>query len=251
MQEIELVVLGIVGFAIGLVGGMVGLVLGVVRFPVIFGVETAATVAGTNIGVSTLGAVTAALKHFRENRFHFRIFLIMAVTGGVGSFFGTFFTKSVPEIVLLLLVLFIVIYESIGMFRNSKDHELVFVKLKQLKETVIGFGVGFLGGLVGLVLGSIRLPAMIQILKMEPKVAVGTNLAVSSVMGTTGIIGHWLNGEINFHILLVMGSGAMIGGIIGARWTGRFDARTLKKLIGFTLIGVSIFLIIRIVQLVN
>ena len=40
----------------------------------------------------------------------------------------------------------------------------------------MGFGIGFLGGLVGLVLGDIRMLAMISILKMEPRVAVGTNL---------------------------------------------------------------------------
>ena len=54
-------------------------------------------------------------------------------------------------------------------------------------ESIIGFGIGLLGGIVGLVLGSIRMPAMISILKMEPRVAVGTNLAASSVMGISGL----------------------------------------------------------------
>jgi hypothetical protein len=35
-------------------------------------------------------------------------------------------------------------------------------------ESLIGFGIGILGGLVGLILGSIRLPAMVSILKMDP-----------------------------------------------------------------------------------
>ena len=46
-----------------------------------------------------------------------------------------------------------------------------------LLESIIGFGIGFLGGLVGLVLGSIRMPAMISVLKIQPRVAIGTNLA--------------------------------------------------------------------------
>ncbi|GIS68052.1 MAG: hypothetical protein CM1200mP7_0010 [Chloroflexota bacterium] len=34
-------------------------------------------------------------------------------------------------------------------------------------------GIGLLGGLVGLILGSIRLPALIRLLKVEPRIAAG------------------------------------------------------------------------------
>jgi uncharacterized protein len=64
---------------------------------------------------------------------------------------------------------------------------------------------------VGLVLGSIRMPAMISILKMEPRVAVGTNLAAASIMGIFGLIGHIINNNIDYIVLIIMGSGAMIG----------------------------------------
>jgi uncharacterized membrane protein YfcA len=55
-------------------------------------------------------------------------------------------------------------------------------------QSVIGFLVGILGGLVGLILGSIRLPVIIKILKTEPKLAVGTNMFISSVIGISGFI---------------------------------------------------------------
>ncbi len=254
MNGFELSLLAIIGLVIGFIGGMVGLVLGVIRFPVIMGVETTiSSVAGTNIGVSTLGAIVAAIKHFRDNNFHFRIFLIMAITGAIGSFIGSFFTKSVPDVFLLLLVLSIVGYEAFTLIRSSreKEKESKKIEFRSIKESSIGFGVGFLGGMIGLVLGSIRLPAMIQVLKMEPKVAVGTNLAASAIMGTAGLIGHLINGEVNLQVLGVMGSTAMIGAYIGSRFTGRFKPHTLKKLIGYTLLAVMVFLIIRISQVLN
>ncbi|HJS64300.1 MAG TPA: hypothetical protein VJ767_05525 [Nitrososphaeraceae archaeon] len=55
----------------------------------------------------------------------------------------------------------------------------------------VGFIISFIGGMVGLVLGSIRLPVMIKILKTEPKIAVGTNMVTSAIMGTFEFIGHW------------------------------------------------------------
>ena len=78
------IILATSGFAIGFVGGMVGLVLGVVRFPVVMSIETSASItAGTNLGVSTLGAITAALRHYRLGNIHFRLFLILGLTGAL------------------------------------------------------------------------------------------------------------------------------------------------------------------------
>jgi uncharacterized membrane protein YfcA len=47
----------------------------------------------------------------------------------------------------------------------------------------IAFAVGVLGGLVGLILGTLRLPAMVKWLGTPPKAAVGTNAATGVVVG--------------------------------------------------------------------
>ncbi len=60
------------------------------------------------------------------------------------------------------------------------------------------------------------MPAMISILKMEPRTAVGTNLAASSIMGISGLIGHIINNNIDYFVFIIMGSSAMIGGYLGA-----------------------------------
>ena len=74
------------GLMIGFVGGMVGLVMGVVRFPIVFSMEhTAGIAAGTNLGISTLASITAAIKHSRQNNIDFQVFRIMAVTGASGA----------------------------------------------------------------------------------------------------------------------------------------------------------------------
>jgi uncharacterized protein len=99
---------------------------------------------------------------------------------------------------------------------------------------------------VGLVLGSVRLPAMIYVLKMNPSIAVGTNLAASSVMGISALIGHLLNNEVDFLILVVMGFTAMVGGYIGASFTQHFSERNLKRIIGIVLMVVAVTIFTRI-----
>jgi uncharacterized membrane protein YfcA len=281
------VVLLISGFAIGFVGGMVGLVLGVVRYPVVMNVEPSLSLtAGTNLGVSTLGAITATIRHYRQGNVRYRSFLVLAATGAAGAFIGSFLTGYVPVALLLTVIGMIVSYESFVMLKgsrlkdekktvsiedgkkramsngteiNSEDElkesvngEKSFVNTRNrliILESAIGFGVGVLGGLVGLVLGSIRMPAMISVLKMEPSAAVGTNLAAASVMGISGLIGHIINKNIDYTVLIIMGSGAMIGGYLGARYTNRFSERSLKRLIGIVLVIVAITLFFRVFEL--
>jgi uncharacterized membrane protein YfcA len=204
--------------------------------------------AGTNLGVSTLAASAAAVKHLRQNNMHLRIFVIMAATGAAGAFIGSLLTRHLPITLMLSVIGIVVSYEALVLIRSSRkagEGESSGKRAQSLVEGLIGFGVGFLGGLVGLVLGSIRLPAMISVLKMDPKVAVGTNLAAASVMGAAGLAGHLLNNDVDFMVLAAMGPAAMVGGYIGARYTNRFNARTLKMLIGIVLVLVAITMFLR------
>ncbi len=269
IEIIHLIPLAVIGLLIGFVGGMVGLVLGVVRFPVILDSETAASVtAGTNLGISMLGSITASIKHYRQNNIDFQIFIIMAITGAIGAFIGSFLTSYVPTIFLLAIIGIIVSYESFSLIKNSNklhtkskheiqksdidvnaDHSATVIYRSKpiLTESLIGFTVGFLGGLVGLVLGSIRMPAMISILRLKPRIAVGTNLASASIMGITGVIGHILNNNVDYLILMVMGPGAMLGAYLGARYTNRFSDSSLKFIIGLVLIVVAVSMFGRVV----
>jgi uncharacterized protein len=252
--------LSTIGFIISFIGGMVGLVLGVIRLPFIVSTGLNVTESiGTNIGVSTLGAITAAIQHIRNRNISFTIFIIMALSGAIGAFYGASLTKNVSINLLLILIGLIISYEAFTLLKdNNRNNEIninnnekkitenrLNVNQKSIKQknpyndiivqSIIGFLIGLLGGLVGLVLGSIRLPAMIKILKTEPKIAVGTNMLISSVMGMSGFIGHIINNEVNFLYLIILGPSAMVGGFLGAKYTNRLSPSILKKLIGIIL----------------
>jgi len=77
-------------------------------------------------------------------------------------------------------------------------------------------------------------------------VTAGTNLASASIMGITGLIGHVLNNNMDYIILVVMGPGAMVGAYLGARYSNRFSDSSLKFLIGIVLIVVAISMFWRV-----
>ena len=80
-----------------------------------------------------------------------------------------------------------------------------------------------LGGAVGLILGSIRLPALVRILRVDPRIAAGTNLFIGFVMGAAGWVGHVIYGQVDWVLLVMMGAPAMVGSYLGANLTGKVN----------------------------
>jgi uncharacterized protein len=285
MDTTTMILYAVLGWIIGFIGGMVGLVLGAIRFPFILEAETGASItAGTNLAVSTLGAISGAINHYRQNNIDLKIFLVMALSGAIGAFIGSFLTDLVSVVALLSIIIIVVSYEAIDLMiksgkvgqkikknRNAnpvaystsiaalnKGNELNKAdidsineqKTKEiLKESAIGFGVGLLGGMVGLVLGSIRMPAMISILKLPPRIAVGTNLASSAVMGTIGTLGHLINNNVDFVILALMGPTAILGAYLGSKFTNKINESNMKFLISIILAVIAMSMLWRVLSL--
>ena len=107
----------------------------------------------------------------------------------------------------------------------------------------MGLAVGLLGGAVGLILGSIRLPALIRILRVDPRIAAGSNLFIGFIMGSLGWIGHVARGQVDYALLIPMAAAAMVGSYYGAKLTGRVRLDTLITVMGGVLVVVGALLV--------
>ena len=102
---------------------------------------------------------------------------------------------------------------------------------------------------MGLALGIIRLPAMVQLLRVYPPIAVGTNLAINFVSALFAIVGRLSFGQVDYTALGVYGACSRRGGpYFGARTTGRISQASLSTLIGAVLALVSILVLYQAIQ---
>jgi uncharacterized membrane protein YfcA len=243
VDPLELVAFCFWCFLVALAGGTLGLVLGNIRLPaVLLVVSSPAAGAGANIGVSGIAAFTAALAHIRAGRINWRLFAWMAPPSMAGAVVGGLISGAIPDTVLLLVISATLLYFGIDLLRRrqrpgsgGRERDGLDVRA----AVVSGALIGLLGGLVGLILGTLRMPALLRWVGEVPAKAVGTNLAVGFWVGLAGVVGH-LPGGVDWTALGVGGAASVPGALLGARLTGRLREEQLLRGIGAILVVAGI-----------
>ena len=218
-----------------LAGGIAGLVLGNIRLPALLLVASSpAAGAGANIGVSAIAALTAGTTHIRAGRIDWRVAAWMTPPSVVGAVVGGLAAGALPGNVLLVVIGVVLLAFGIDLLRPRRA-TVVRPEGVDLRAAVVAGGlIGLLGGLVGLILGALRMPALLRFGE-PPLKAVGTNLAVGVAVGVAGVAGH-LPGGIDWGLLALGAAASIPGALLGARLTGRLDERLLLKVVGAILL---------------
>ncbi len=226
-------------FAVALVGGAVGLVFGNIRLPAIVAVASGpAAGAGANVGISGVAATAAAIVHIRAGRIDWRVFAWMAPPSMVGAVAGGYASGLLPDTVLLLAIGATLLYFGVRMLwpgeggRPRRDGEAG----PNIAGVVLsGLGIGLLGGLIGLILGALRMPALLRWVGGSAHQAVGTNLAVGVCVGIAGVLGHSPAG-VDWDLLAIGAAASIPGALLGSRLTGRLSEPALLRGIGAMLV---------------
>jgi len=239
----ELVALGAWCFLVALGGGMVGLVLGNIRLPAVLLVAASpAAGAGANIGISAVAATAAAGAHIRAGRINWRLFAWMAPPSMVGAVAGGYLSGLISQDLLLAVIGLSLLFFCIDLLRPPKGEPGTRPERAALDvraAVVSGALIGLLGGLVGLILGALRMPALLRYVGEEPSRAVGTNLAVGVCVGVAGVVGHLSEG-VDWEVLAVGAAASVPGALLGARLTGRLTERQLLRAIGAALVVAAV-----------
>ncbi len=230
MDALELIALAVWSFTVSAVGGLVGLVLGNLRLPlVVLLASSPAAGAGANVAISGVAATTAAAAHARAGRINWHLLAWMGPASLVGAVVGGLISGALPGRVLLGVIGVVVLYGAfeVARYRRPAISEQPMGRRELLlNAAAVGFGVGVIGGIVGLILGSLRLPAMVRWVGVGPYEAVGTNAAVGAIVGVGGLLGHLPSG-VDWNLLAVGAVAAVPGAYVGSHLTGRLDEGAL------------------------
>ena len=224
-------------FVVALIGGAVGLVFGNIRLPAIVAVASSpAAGAGANVGISGVAATAAAIVHIRAGRIDWRVFAWMAPPSMVGAVAGGYASGLLPDEALLVTIGAALLYFGVRMLRPSERPRRDEQAGPSIPGIVLsGLGIGLLGGLIGLILGALRMPALLRWVGGSAHQAVGTNLAVGVCVGVAGVLGHTPAG-VDWGLLAIGGAASIPGALLGSRLTGRLSEPALLRGIGAMLV---------------
>jgi uncharacterized protein len=108
----------------------------------------------------------------------------------------------------------------------------------------VGLISGIASGLFGVGGGIVMVPAMILLMTVDPKTAIGTSLAVIIPTAIIGTYKHFDLGNVNWKIALALAPMAILGGFAGAWLTEAIHADNLKRAFGGVLIVVGLRLLL-------
>jgi len=110
---------------------------------------------------------------------------------------------------------------------------------------LLGLFAGVLSGLIGIGGGIIIVPALIYLFGLTQHLAQGTTLAL--LIPPIGLLAAWTyykNGYVNLTIAVFICLGFFIGGLAGAKLAVGLSNEILRKVFGFVLLLVALYMIL-------
>ena len=218
---------------------MLGLVLGTLRLPfIVVATGSPLAAAGTNIAISAAAAGAGGLRHAREGRVDWRVVSWIAFPSVAGAVLGALLADDVSESLLDGLIAAVLFWSGFDLaLRPIAPRPRR--RLRLVRGTGLAFLIGVLGGAVGVILGTLRMPALIRSVGMDVRMAAGTNLVVGFFLGVAGFATHAAERGVDWAVLGAGLAGAIPGGWLGARATGRIPENALRLALGVTLVVVG------------
>lgn len=107
----------------------------------------------------------------------------------------------------------------------------------------IGLAAGLLSAVLGVGGGIIMVPAMVMLLGVDAKVAVGTSLAVIIPTAITGVWRHYSYGNVDVKTAALLAVGAVIGAYFGALLAQSLPDQLVKRLFALLMVVTAVKLV--------
>ena len=121
----------------------------------------------------------------------------------------------------------------------------------------VGLVVGFLIGLTGMGGGALMTPFLLIVMKLDPVLAVGTDLTFAAITKIVGSIQHRREKNVSFQRVFWMACGSIPASFLGAQFilhqraNSALTEKTLPNILGITLIVVSLIILARVFRLLG
>ncbi len=232
--------------------------LGPIRvfFMLVFGVE-ALVAFGTNLAISFSMMIPTVWNNFRSKRIDLRMGIMFLISGAIiGPFFGGLLSEALSQDFLLWSVTILIFLSGFLIFKavHFPSKKIITKKIPFLKSVVaslLNLIIGALGGAVGMVLGALRYPVMVNYLRADAKSASATNSYINLMFTVFAFMGHLVtsgfsgNSHFNFILFLPLAISGFIGSYFGSKHVNKYSNSFILKTLYILLFIMGFLMLIR------
>lgn len=247
----------LIGISLGLIGGG-GSILTVPILVYLLGVEAGEYAPAYSLFIVGGTALVGGIQKYRDGFVDVKTFIVF----GVPAIITVYFTRhtlvpAIPDEMLLgdyiltkrLLVMavfaILMVLASVSMIRGRKEEEQKEEEQKFNYPLILveGVVVGVLTGLVGAGGGFLIIPALVKLSKLSMKKAVGTSLLIIAAKSLFGFMGDVTRLDINWAMLIVVTSLAIVGIFLGNRLSKKIPGQKLKVGFGWFVLLMGVYIL--------
>ncbi len=232
----------LMGLSLGLLGGG-GSTLAVPILVHVLGFGAHAAIALSLVLVGST-ALLAAGFHHRSNPLPLRETLLFALFGIPFSILGGIAAQKIAGDILLVVFSLLLLVTGGLMFRPRPEPNATATRNWPL-VVAAGAGVGLLTGFLGVGGGFMIVPALVLLLNMPIKRAVGASLLVIAINCAVAIVGHWPSLTLQPGVILPLIAAALGGTFLGTKLSKHFTPPNLRRAFAVFIFTVGVFMLAR------
>ena len=249
----ELLGIVLVGMFDGVIVGTMGASGGILIVPLLnlVGVPIKAAI-GTSLAVDVMGSSVVAYTYNQYKNVDFRQGLWLIVGVVVGAQIGSAVGSTLPSLGLETLYSILLFIGGIFFWRikgqiNSlvsyKGFTIRSSKMQVVVNTLIGLVLGCVSVLFGGGGGVLIFMALVFVFGFTVQKAVGTSALVQVVNALSGAIGYAIRDHVNIFYALIAMIGVIIGGRFTAKYANRIKIEFMSKIIGIIFVILAVIMI--------
>lgn len=231
----------LIGLTLGLLGGG-GSILTVPALVYIVGVNPQAAVTASLVIVG-MNSAMGAMMHRSQGTLNWRVALTFGGAGMIVSYLSAGLSKLVSSHMLLVLfALLMLVVGSIMIFRKSQASGSGAARGWPV-ILLSGAAVGLLTGFLGVGGGFLIVPALVMLVGLPMKQAVGTSLIVIAMNSLAGFLGHLSGPPVDLTVVALFVAAGFAGALTGARLVKRVNPDLLRRAFAVFVIGLALLLL--------